>query len=81
MESNRICKIVIEFIETQRKKRLSVPLMCLVPQSCPTPCDPRDCSPPNSSFHGIFQARILEWVATSYSMYLEWWGPNVSHVG
>ena len=31
-------------------------------QSCPTLCDPIDCSPPGSSVHGILQARILEWV-------------------
>ena len=30
-------------------------------------CDPVDCSPPGSSVHGIFQARILEWVAISFS--------------
>ena len=36
-------------------------------QSCPTLCDPMNCSPPGSSIHGIFQARILEWVAISYS--------------
>ena len=30
--------------------------------SCPTLCDPMDCSPPGSSVHGIFQARMLEWV-------------------
>ena len=30
-------------------------------QSCPTLCDPMDCSPPASSVHGILQARILEW--------------------
>ena len=34
-----------------------------VAQSCPTLCDPMDCSSPGSSIHGIFQARILEWVA------------------
>ena len=34
-----------------------------VTQSCPTLCDPMDCSLPGSSFHGIFQARVLEWVA------------------
>ena len=33
------------------------------PQSCPTLWDPMDCSLPGSSVHGIFQARILEWVA------------------
>ena len=32
-------------------------------QSCPTLCDPTDCSPPGSSVHGVSQARILEWVA------------------
>ena len=35
-----------------------------VAQSCPTPGDPMDCSPPGSSVHGIFQARALEWDAT-----------------
>ena len=34
-----------------------------VAQSCPTLSDPMDCSPPGSSIHGIFQARILEWGA------------------
>ena len=38
-----------------------------VAQSCPTLCDPIDCSPPGSSVHGILQARILEWVAISFS--------------
>ena len=36
-------------------------------QSCLTLCDPMDYSQPDSSVHGIFQARILEWVAISYS--------------
>ena len=34
-----------------------------VAQSCLTPSDPMDCSLPGSSIHGIFQARVLEWVA------------------
>ena len=38
-----------------------------VNQLCPTLCNPMDCSPPGSSVHGIFQARILEWVATPSS--------------
>ena len=38
-----------------------------VTQLCPTLCDPMDCSLPGSSVHGIFQARILEWVAISFS--------------
>ena len=40
---------------------------CLVAQSCPTLCDPVDCSLPGSSVHGISQARILEWDAISSS--------------
>ena len=38
-----------------------------VAQSCPTLCDPMDCSLPGSSIHGISQARVLEWVATAFS--------------
>ena len=38
-----------------------------VAQSCLTLCDPMDCSPPGSSIQGILQARILEWVAISFS--------------
>ena len=38
-----------------------------IAQSCPTLCNPMDCSLPGSSVHGIFQARILEWVAISFS--------------
>ena len=39
----------------------------LVVQSCPTLFNPMDCSPPGSSVHGILQARILKWVAISFS--------------
>ena len=39
-----------------------------VTQSCPTPSDPMDCSPPGSSVHGIFQARVLEWGAIAFSI-------------
>ena len=41
-------------------------------QSCPTPCDPIDGSPPGSSVLGILQARILEWVAISFSIAWKW---------
>ena len=52
-----------------------------VAQSCLTLGDPMDCSPPGSSFHGIFQARVLEWGAIAFSdivlyftvMGLLWW--------
>ena len=40
---------------------------CLVTQLCLTFCNPMDCNPPGSSVDGIFQARILEWVAISFS--------------
>ena len=36
-------------------------------QSCLTLCDPMDCRVPDSSVHGIFQTRVLEWVAISFS--------------
>ena len=39
----------------------------LVTHSCLTLCHPMDCSPPGSSVHGIFQARILEWASISLS--------------
>ena len=45
-------------------------LMCVCAklfQLCVTLCDSMDCSPPGSSVHGILQARILEWVAISFS--------------
>ena len=41
--------------------------MSVCAQSCPALCNPMDCSPPDSSVYGIFQARILEWNATSSS--------------
>ena len=42
-------------------------LYVLTIQSFPTLCDPLNCSPPDSSAHGILQARILEWAAFSFS--------------
>ena len=41
--------------------------VCEVAQSCPTLCDPMDCSLPGYSAHGIFQARVLEWAAIPFS--------------
>ena len=43
-----------------------------VAQSCPTLSDPVDCSLPGSSIHGIFQARVLEWVAIAFSLLVLW---------
>ena len=42
--------------------------MSEVAQSCPTLCDPMDCILPCSSIRGIFQAKVLEWVAISFSV-------------
>ena len=46
---------------------IMVMVLCLVAQSCLTLCDPMDCRQLGSSVHGILQARILEWVAISFS--------------
>ena len=43
-----------------------------VTQSCPTLSDPMDCSPPGSSIHGVFQARVLEWGAIAFSAGQSW---------
>ena len=43
-----------------------------VARLCPTLCDPMDCSLPGSFVHGIFQARVLEWVAISFSKGSSW---------
>ena len=58
-------------LEVSKEKCASVHLHTeerkLVAQSCLTLCEPMDCGPPCSSVHGVLQARILEWVAISYS--------------
>ena len=51
-------------------------------QKYPTLCDPTDCSLPGFSIHGIFQARVLEWVAISFSRGSSWprnWTPGLLH--
>ena len=47
-----------------------------VTQSCPTLCDPMDCSLLGSSIHGIFQARVLEWGAITFFAGMDWWLGN-----
>ena len=49
-----------------------ITLSVLVAQLCLPPCDPMDCRPPVSSVHGILYARILEWVAISFSRGSSW---------
>ena len=53
--------------------------MLVCAQSCLTLCNPMDCSPPGSSAHGIFQARILEWVAIS--AYRPMGQTHISYIG
>ena len=47
--------------------KVTLYLLVLVAQSCPTICDPIDCSPPGSSVPGILQARKLKWVVIPFS--------------
>ena len=51
---------------------LSFKVCVLVAQSCPTLCDPLDCSPPGPSVHGILQVRIPEWIAIPFSRGSSW---------
>ena len=49
-------------------QRMKVKSESEVAQACPTHRDPMDCSLPGSSIHGIFQARVLEWLAIAFSI-------------
>ena len=49
-------------------------------QLCPTLSDPMDCSPPGPSIHGIFQARVVEWGAIAFSVFLELSNLGVMHL-
>ena len=51
-------------------QRMKVKSESEVTQSCPTFSGPMDCSPPGSSVHGIFQARVLEWGAIAFSAHI-----------
>ena len=80
------CKLIYPLWRTVwrflNKLGITLPCVCLVTQSCPTLCDPMDCSLPGSSVHGILQARILEWIAMPSSRE-SFWPRNqtgVSHV-
>ena len=50
-----------------------------VAQLCPTLSDPMDCSLPGSSVHGIFQARVLEWGAIAFSLFVSLGDLNTGH--
>ena len=75
-EQHRLAKQLLQGGHFSFQCRVN-PLRCLRSevkslQSCPTLCDPVDCSLPSSSVHGILQARILEWVAISFSRGSSW---------
>ena len=53
------CHFLLQCMEVKSKSEVT--------QLCPTLYDPMDCSPPGSSVHGIFQARVLEWGAIAFS--------------
>ena len=53
------CHFFLQYIKVKSETEVA--------QSCPTLRDPMDCSPPGSSAHGIFQARVLEWVGIAFS--------------
>ena len=72
--SKRCCSVATNKACQRKKCSLKIKfsigfieLCVLVTQLCLTLCHPRDCSLPGSSVHGILQARILEWVAISFS--------------
>ena len=68
------CKIWKDAIMAFEAKQMEGCLYaCSVTQSCLTLCNPMDCSPPDSSVHGILQVRILEWVAIAFSREMEGW--------
>ena len=53
------CHYLLQYVKVKSESEVA--------QSCPTLRDPMDCSPPGSSVHGIFQARVLEWGAIAFS--------------
>ena len=59
---------ISSFVDASYNEKMKV----LVTQSCPTLCDPTESSLPGSSVHGIFQLRILEWVAIPFSRGSSW---------
>ena len=63
----QICSIVLTIVTILYAAAAAKSL-----QSCPTLCDPIDCSLPGFSIHGILQARTLEWVAISFSDAWKW---------
>ena len=66
-----------EVLQIAEKRREFIKLKLLIAQSCPTLCNPMDCSLPGFSVHGIFLARILELVAIPFLT--QGWNPGLPH--
>ena len=66
------CKLILYCLSHEWNTKVKVKV--LVIQSCPTSCNPMDCSLPGSPVHGILQGRILEWVAISVFRRSSWPG-------
>ena len=67
------CHFLIQCMKVKSEsEKVKVKSESEVSQSCPTLSDPMDCSLPDSSIHGIFQARVLEWGAIAFSVTLYW---------
>ena len=78
LHCNRFIILSIQVIHKKQRQKINIFNLavqylrstvseCEFAQSCLTLCDPMDCSLPDSSIHGILQARILEWVVISFS--------------
>ena len=59
-----VCSFLLQCMKVKRESEVA--------QSCLIPSDPMECSLLGSSVHGIFQARVLEWVAIAFSRDSEW---------
>ena len=68
---NSVCRWT-HLLQTHVVQGSTVYSISEVTQSCPTLCNPMDCSLPGSSVHGIFQARVLEWGAIAFSRGSSW---------
>ena len=64
LKKNRIMLFAATWVERKKESEVA--------QLCPTLCDPMDCSLSGFSVHGIFQARVLEWIAISFSRGSSW---------
>ena len=71
IEQSSLCSLLIYFIHSINSV-YKVKVKVLVAQLCLTLCDSMDWSPPDSSVHGILQARILEWVVITFSKGSSW---------